>query len=492
MKRLLAAGRGDPVHRVHGMRRSEGGNVRKKEPIIRTEVQHRSLGVRRVRACGTHEFADPTPPTPTSAPPRPPVGHRRDFRSVCTNARPSCTSLIGVKIFRIFLRCSSERQVARMGSTRAHINPPLLTWARERVNMEEETLARRAQVSVEVYQSWEAGEARPTVRQLGLIARTLQRSPALFYLKSPPREASPRLEMRRLVNRPPQADSSEFSLFVQECVARRKTALDLAEMLGEVLRTPPVASSESDEAEEVAGQLRLHIGLPPDTCHKWTLSEARGHIESLGILVFQMPGISMKEARGFSIALSPYPVVAVNSKDSTTGRLFTLMHEVGHVLLGESTLHIENPLESHQRTETWCNRFSAALLVPQTALISEAERDLRKGKKGLEANVKRLANRFGVSPAMMVRRLREFKLVTAEEYDRLRPIFDAPPPPKKDGGGGFYRTRMSQLGSLLPTLAFRGYYAEYIGITDLCNVFGTKVSGLKKFEELVMGGAHAF
>ena len=60
------------------------------------------------------------------------------------------------------------------------------------------------------------------------------------------------------------------------------------------------------------------------------------------------------------------------------------------------------------------------------------------------------------------------------------------------GGGNFYTTRLTQLGSLLPSLAFRGFYANAISAGDLSEIMGTKVKNLGTFEQKVMGSRYAF
>jgi hypothetical protein len=61
-----------------------------------------------------------------------------------------------------------------------------------------------------------------------------------------------------------------------------------------------------------------------------------------------------------------------------------------------------------------------------------------------------------------------------------------------DGGGNFYNTKLTQLGSLLPSLAFRGFYANAISAGDLSEIMGTKVKNLGTFEQKVMGSQYAF
>ena len=52
-------------------------------------------------------------------------------------------------------------------------------------------------------------------------------------------------------------------------------------------------------------------------------------------MVFQTGEITLEEMRGFTIAERRLPVIVLNAKDSPRGRIFTLMHELTHLMLGQ-------------------------------------------------------------------------------------------------------------------------------------------------------------
>jgi hypothetical protein len=54
------------------------------------------------------------------------------------------------------------------------------------------------------------------------------------------------------------------------------------------------------------------------------------------ILVFVAPRLKMKEMRGTALAETTLPVILVNGKDRSNGRVFTLLHEFCHLALRQS------------------------------------------------------------------------------------------------------------------------------------------------------------
>lgn len=84
-------------------------------------------------------------------------------------------------------------------------------------------------------------------------------------------------------------------------------------------------------------------------------------------------------------------------------------HEVAHVLLGASTLHSRSPFESDDEIEQWCNRAAAALFIPKDDLLTlDLVQDRGDYALWTEEEIEELANRYGVSPAAMIRRLDTF------------------------------------------------------------------------------------
>lgn len=393
-----------------------------------------------------------------------------------------------------------------MPSARAHINPKMLIWARQRVNADPAVVAKRAGTSLAIYQEWEAGERRPTIKQLQKVAKYLKRPVGQFYLNEPPEEPEPRIEMRRVFGGDPVTDSTAFALEVQACMRYRETARLLYERLGRTPPDVPRTYTVNHDPEQIAATVRFEwFALDVSTQVQWPEAYAalrgwREALEDLGVLSFQISRVPMQEARGFAIADRPLPVAAFNSKDSVRGRIFTLIHEFAHILLGTSTLHAQFPLNGHDDIEDWCNRFAAALLIPRNDLLQQpVVKQHGEEATWTECEIEMLATRYVVSPAALIRRLQTFERIAEGAYAALREEFDGRRRSDRidthqgsTSGGNFYNNQLTRLGSLLPRLAFQGFYANAISAGDLSSIMGTKVNNLGTFEQKVMGQHYAF
>ncbi|MEX1014323.1 MAG: ImmA/IrrE family metallo-endopeptidase [Candidatus Paceibacterota bacterium] len=385
-----------------------------------------------------------------------------------------------------------------MNNVRPHINHNILLWARERVNYSPEKLAKRAGVSIERYLEWEQGETRPTFRQLNIVAKALGRSTSFFYLKEPPQESEPRLEMRRVYGSNPKEDSRNFALEVQDMLQRRNVTIELYERLNETVSKIPLEFQLTDSPEEAAQKTRKWLGVSFEEQLRWdgkyvALKAWRKALEANGILPFQISGIPIEEVRGFAINYRPIPIVAFNSNDSVTARIFTLMHELGHILLGESVLHERSPFESESEIEQWCNRFSAAVLMPEKLVVKLTDHSaLLNTHVWQKEQVESLSRKLWVSPSAMVRRLSTMRLISEENFESLKQIFDRYRSAEKSSGGSHYNNVLAKLGTLLPALAFQGFYSGELNARDLSKIMGTSVQKMGKMEEKVMGANYAF
>ena len=106
------------------------------------------------------------------------------------------------------------------------------------------------------------------------------------------------------------------------------------------------------------------------------------------------------EFRGFALADPLAPLVFINGADTKAVQMFTLVHELAHIWLGESALSDVEPVTAPtQQVEAWCNWVAAELLVPLELVRQEYRRE-----EDLRGALDRLARYFKVSTLVILRR----------------------------------------------------------------------------------------
>lgn len=305
-------------------------------------------------------------------------------------------------------------------------NPDLLTWARRSAGFDVEEVARKLGSSPERIQSWERGDARPSVSQLRKLADTFRRPLGFFFLNSPPPEESQPADFRRFDPTVVETISPALRFEIRAAHDRRSAALELFD---EIAERPPLfelSASLSDDPEVVAETLRRRLlsgGGPPVGNSSSALTFWRDATERAGILVFQARDVEVEEMRGFSISSRPLPTVVLNIKDAATARNFSLLHELAHVMLdrgGLCVLEERGPQTDIRRIEAYCNHVAGATLLPAASFLKEPEAPHQAVNEIPDDAIQALSRRYGASREAVVRRFVILNLVSAAFYQRKR------------------------------------------------------------------------
>ena len=134
----------------------------------------------------------------------------------------------------------------------------------------------------------------------------------------------------------------------------------------------------------------------------------------------------LQEIQGFCLTDTyPYSIV-INSKHSHTGRIFTIFHELAHILKKRSGICLWDNVTEKQNEEWGYNSFAGNFLVPPDVLRSTEDLD----------EIKTLANGLKISPEVFLRRLKEEKYIGTERFfallSQLKMSYSKRPPRKKD------------------------------------------------------------
>jgi len=137
----------------------------------------------------------------------------------------------------------------------------------------------------------------------------------------------------------PRTLSSELIAELRRIQYLREAAIELAEDIPQQpgrfvgtcrLRQPPAQVAR--RALELLG-----VGPPPHVGWRTAYDALNGWknaIEEQGVLVMHLSRVELREVRGIAIAEGTFPLIAVNGKDPPYGRVFTLIHEFVHLMLG--------------------------------------------------------------------------------------------------------------------------------------------------------------
>ncbi len=152
-----------------------------------------------------------------------------------------------------------------------------------------------------------------------------------------------------------------------------------------------------------------------------------------------------KPFSGFSLIDEYAPFIFLNNTEAKTAQMFTLAHEMAHILYGSSAAcDFEQLYAADHHVERACDRTAAEYLLPSDTLASAWPSEGTINDSTLE-----LARRYKVSQIVVARRARDLRLVDedayAEFYSEYR-RYARPASSSDDGGGNYYYNQNSRVG----------------------------------------------
>jgi Zn-dependent peptidase ImmA (M78 family) len=208
----------------------------------------------------------------------------------------------------------------------------------------------------------------PNQRILNDIAKELALPPFVFFMKEPPplHDMIPDFRSER------PAPSAKARATIEAIQFADGVQRAVAELDAWGAANPPhFEATQPARVEEFALRARafFNITLQDQANAKDARSfyiVCRKKIEDKGIFVLH-DSFPETDGSGFCLSHPMHPVIVVNTKRQTRGRrLFTLIHELAHVLMRKSG--ISDPFVGRNATERLCNSFAGSFLVPESYL----------------------------------------------------------------------------------------------------------------------------
>ena len=376
------------------------------------------------------------------------------------------------------------------------INPLVLQWARTTAGLTVEDVVQklnRKKITVETITAWENGEQAPDYIQLERLAYEVYKRPlAIFFFPAPPTEETPQQAFRTLPDSEIQRLSPRLRFLLRHAQAMQQNLYELYEGVNPVERqiVRDLHFSLEQPAHDLAQTVRQFLGIELAEQFQWRSSDEafkawRSALEECGIFVFK-DAFKEDEVSGFCLHDDRFPLIYVNNSTATTRQIFTLFHELAHLLSGTGGIdtvddqYIRDLSGRNRTVEILCNRFAGVFLVP------DADFDERIKKIPInDTTVSTLANQYSVSREVILRRLLDKQLITRSYYERMVEEWQNNWSGRAGSGGDYYRTQGTYLGERYLELAFSRLYQNRISVDQLAEYLGVKVNNVPGMEALL-------
>ena len=372
------------------------------------------------------------------------------------------------------------------------VNFEVLIWAREAIALNRTNASKNSGIPLKKLTQLEDGSALPTLYELKELSKTYKRTIATLLLKYPPLEKPLPLDRRTV-------DSKDLGYFHEKTIMAIRKAralvgslIELKQEAGITIQRFQYKANLSQSASEIAIQLRKEWNLEEIRDIKNINSALEAYIdkvESLGIAVFQL-SLTQDKLRGFSIVDDLVPIVGIKRGGETpTAKIFTLFHEVGHILLNEGGL-CDLSENSTQQIEKWCNSFAAEILIPTTELLQMkfiVDKKTEGNKIWAKKDLIQISSYFHVGPLAILRSLLENNLTTKAYYQEKHIAWNKPSfgRSKTPEGRDIAKETIKEKGRTYISLAFSAFDKNRIDLKDLSDFLGIKLSYIPKTRQLL-------
>ena len=387
---------------------------------------------------------------------------------------------------------------------KANITPKVLKWARESARLTPEKAASIAGVTVERLLSWEDGTDRPTIKKAEALAKAYRRPFAVLFLPDIPRDFQPLQDFRR---KSAKALGTASTFIIREIQQKQAWISDVLQEDEEKLPFVGRFNLHSAPAD-VAADILSTLGINPMNYALKPIREWIEKAEAKGIFVSRTSFIHPKlkldsdELQGFAIADGHAPFVFVNSEDWDAPQLFTLVHEIAHIWIGESGISNEVDVQPAARdkmhpVELFCNQVAAEALMPADIMKLSPANAFTSGENAFKA-----AEKMGISSFAFLVRSLHLGLINHTQYRKLKKEADegfqlflekereAVEKRKarskiKPGGPDYYLLLTNKNGVHFTKVVIDAFRGGAIQPTEASSLLNTQVTNFPKIEALL-------
>ena len=385
-----------------------------------------------------------------------------------------------------------------MKAMKVKINHEVLKWARESLNISKnEVIIKLNRKTITEYNldNWENGSELIDINTAKKLAKLYGISLAVLYMPHIPKNIQPEIRDLRQIK---GAFSKNSILLMRKLVGHyewvreylineNKIELDFVGMVS-------INDSIEHPLSIFKNMLEIKINFSKDS--EYNFKKIVNELEKNNIFIsiansyncnhhYKVP---VEEIRGFAIADKIAPFIFINSSDSNNAKLFTLIHELTHILLGEtgiSNLYF-NYKVIQNNIESYCNKVASEFLMP-----SQIFRDLwaNNNKNNLEDKIEYISIKLPVSKLAVLVKAKTLNYINDNIiFDNLFNKFSEIKYNNSYKKNGFPNPNLliKNLNTkMFSNYVLKAYNNNNITLKDVCNLLSIKPYRFQKYIEKV-------
>lgn len=379
----------------------------------------------------------------------------------------------------------------------AYINPAMLKWARGETPFASisDVVTRRPKYTYEQIAAWENGDAFPSITEAKDLAALYDVPFAcLFFTVIPNKKPRPYTDRRTAYAHIASEVSYELWREIRRITTNREIALDTdVEFFTNVEPLPVIRHNE--DITSVAAKIRSYLGVTTPFRYKKQYGNSafnyfRSIFENKNIMIAQITGVSVSEIRGLSIYNDIIPIIAVNGGDWERAKVFTLFHEMAHLLRRSSSLCLIDFDEQNDDEEKMFDKIAAEALLPETPFRKIVSEMAISATGWDDISLLDVADKFAVSTVVVLRRLYDLKIINFDyyvlRYKEMEAAVAEQAKNKKSFPVDYHYKYLNQQGYLFPKIMLSAYANGTISYGEMCRSLNVNTMHIGNIEQVVM------
>lgn len=380
--------------------------------------------------------------------------------------------------------------------TRVNVRPEVMKWAIRESQIEEYILIDK----FPLLEDWIKELSNPTFKQLRDFCDFIKIPFGFIFLKTPPKEEQFKVEFRTLSSKLNYSYSHNLKTVILEMDYKKSWMSEVRKDEGHNKVKWNTILDSSQDTISIPEKLMKLLGLQD----LWQTNKRNAYdcfnylrekIEGLGILVM-MSGIvgndtnrtlSVSEFRAFALKDDYTPLIFINRNDTDNGLLFSIIHELLHILTSKED-DVFVGIEEHSGLEKRINEATADFLLSDDQLLREFD----KGNEHYN-EIKRISEKYKVST--MVTAIKAFRLGIIDEdlkdeiIEETKRFYNIHKKSRevKSKGGNFYPTTASRMSKSYYNTVINHVEGGKIPYTQAYRLLGLKAKTFDSFRDFVSG-----
>ena len=373
-----------------------------------------------------------------------------------------------------------------MAGISVNVKPEIISWILQTIQFE-----NIAGSAVELLNKWQTGEKTPTFNQIEEMSRKISIPFGYFFLDKPPIEKCGIVEYRTV-------DSGAMTVPSRNLMDTVDLMTDIQEWMawyaaenGQEELAFVGSAGGVDDLQRVVKDIREKLDIDMDWyAHRQNAGDAfrflKGRVEQINVLVMMSGTVGnnthrklrVDEFRAFTLVNRYAPLIFINSCDSETGKLFSIVHELSHVWVGENSFY-NGQIGVHgtkREAEKFCNAVAAEILMPTERFLEKWE----SGSREVVNRIERIAKAFRCSRYVAARKALDNGKISQEVYEEVaaeltREFMDWQRKQRenKGSGGDYYRNLASKIDKRFVTALARSAFEGKTQYTEVYRLTGT-------------------